>query len=152
MVRVHISRDRHITEVYYIYAPLRLMQSITSFSLTPTIVPSPQLTGKCRVVVTSLCSTDQSASTRASFGCGLVAEFSVSAVEAWRLGAPLPERAEAADKDAPLSGLSPMCTRITAAYNSPRRELRVKDVKAGTTIAKLLPQDRRIGASRPGAS
>ena len=57
MVRAHISRDRHITEVYYIYAPLRLMQSITSFSLTPTIVPSPQLIGKCRVVVTSLCST-----------------------------------------------------------------------------------------------
>jgi len=43
--------------MHYIYAPLWLMQFITSFSLTPTIVLSPQLTGKCRAVVTSLCST-----------------------------------------------------------------------------------------------
>jgi hypothetical protein len=58
-------------------------------------------------------------------------------MQAWRSGAPLPEWAEAADEDVPLSGLSPDCTRIATFYGSPRRELRVKDAKGGTILANL---------------
>jgi WD40 repeat protein len=77
-------------------------------------------------------------SVRASFSSGLVGEFGVSMVmQAWRSGAPLPEWTEAADEDAPLSGLSPDCTRIVTFYGSPRWELRVKDVKDGTILANL---------------
>jgi hypothetical protein len=82
--------------------------------------------------------TNRSLSARASFSRGLVAEFGVSTVmKAWRSRAPLPEWAEAADEDVPLSGLSPDCTRIATFYGSPRRELRVKDAKDGTILANL---------------
>jgi hypothetical protein len=82
--------------------------------------------------------TNQSPSTRASFSRGFVAEFGVSGVmEVWRSGTPLPEWPGAADEDPPLSGLSPSCARIATIYGSPRRELRVKNVKAGTILATL---------------
>jgi hypothetical protein len=58
-------------------------------------------------------------------------------MQAWRSDTPLPEWAEAAGNDPPLSGLSPSCTRIATLYNSPWQELCVKDVKAGTILAKL---------------
>ena len=82
--------------------------------------------------------TNLSPSARALFGRGLIAQVGVSAVmEAWQSGAPLPERAEAADEDAPLSALSPSCTWVvTAVSNSRRRELRVKDLEGGITLAK----------------
>jgi hypothetical protein len=82
--------------------------------------------------------TNRSPSARASFSCGFVAEFGISVVmEAWRSGTPLPEWAEAADEDTPLSGLSPDCARIVTLYRSPRWELRVKDAKDGTILANL---------------
>ena len=69
---------------------------------------------------------------------GLVAEFGVPAVmEAWRSGAPLPELSEVANEDRPLSGLSPDCARVATVHRSPRQEVRVKDMKTGTTLAKL---------------
>jgi WD40 repeat protein len=86
--------------------------------------------------------TNRSASVRALFSRGLVAEFGVSAVmQAWRSRTPLPEWAEAVDEDAPLSGLSPDCTQIVTFYGSPRRELRVKDAKDGTILASLPLED-----------
>ena len=79
---------------------------------------------------------------RASFSCGFVAEFGISVVmQAWRSGTPLPEWAEASGDDPPLSGLSPSCTRIATLYSSPWQELCVKDVKAGTILAKLPLED-----------
>ena len=82
---------------------------------------------------------DLSPSARASFCRGLTAHYGVSVVmEAWQSGTPLPEWTEAADGDAPLSALSPSCTRIvTAVSNSPQRELRVKDLEGGITLAKI---------------
>jgi WD40 repeat protein len=78
-------------------------------------------------------------SARASFSRGLVAEFGIPVVmQAWRSGTPLPEWAEGDDKDPPLSGLSPDCTRIVTFYGSPRWELRVKDAKDGMILA-ILP-------------
>jgi WD40 repeat protein len=82
--------------------------------------------------------TNQPPSVRASFSCGLVAEFGIPVVmQAWQSGTPLPELAEGEDDDPPLSGLSPDCTRIVTFYGSPRWELRVKDTKDETTLASL---------------
>ena len=81
---------------------------------------------------------DQPPSVHIPFGCGLVAEFGISALtEAWQLGTPLPERIEAVEGCMSLSGLSPKCTRTVAVYSSPRRELRVKDAENGTILANL---------------
>ena len=89
--------------------------------------------------------TNLSPSARALFGRGLIAQLGTLAVmQAWRLGTPLPEWTETANGDAPLSALSPSCTRVvTAAHDSPRRELhrwelRVKYLKDGATLAKIL--------------
>jgi len=85
---------------------------------------------------------DQSPSARSSFGRGPAAELGVSVVmEAWRSGTPLPEWTESTNEDGPLSGLSPEHTRIITVYNSPRRELRVKDATDGTALAKLHLDD-----------
>jgi hypothetical protein len=82
--------------------------------------------------------TNQQPSARASFSRGLVAEFGLSVVmQAWRSGTPLPEWAEAADDDPPLSGLSPDCARIVTFYGSPRWELHVEDTKDETILANL---------------
>ena len=90
--------------------------------------------------------TDQSPSARSSFGRGPVAELGVLVVmEAWRWGTPLPEWTESANEDGPLSGLSPEHTRIVTVYSSPRRELRVKDARDGTALAKL-PLDDDLAA------
>ena len=90
--------------------------------------------------------TNRSASARASFSRGLVAEFGISVVmQAWRSRTSLPEWTEAADEDPPLSGLSPDCTRIVTFYGSPRRELRVKDAKDGTILANLPLGDGDLG-------
>ena len=87
-------------------------------------------------------STNRSSSARASFNRGFVAEFGASAVmKAWQSDTPLPEWTEADEEDAPLSGLSPECTRIVTFYGPPRRELRVKDAKTGTILAKLFLGD-----------
>jgi WD40 repeat protein len=89
--------------------------------------------------------TDELPHAGASFSCGLIAEFGVSMVmEAWRLGTPLPEWTGEADEDTPLSGLSPDCTRIVTFYDSPRRELRVKDTEGGTVLANLLLGDDEL--------
>ena len=86
--------------------------------------------------------TNQSSRARASFSRGLVAEFGVAVVlHAWRSRTPLPEWIEAAGEDPPLSGLSPDCTRIVTFYGSPRQELRVKDAKDGTVLAKIFRGD-----------
>ena len=59
-------------------------------------------------------------------------------MEAWQSGTPLPGRAEAADEDAPLSALSPSCTRVvTIAHDSLQWNLRLKHVRDGTTLAKI---------------
>jgi WD40 repeat protein len=91
--------------------------------------------------------TNQPPLAHASFSHGLVAEFGVSAImQAWRSGAPLPEWTEAANMDPPLlGGLSPDCTRTVAFYGSPHRELRVKDTKDGTILAKRLLDDSETG-------
>ena len=89
---------------------------------------------------------NQPTATHAPYGGGLVAEFGVSTVlEAWRSGTPLPEWAEAADKDAPSSRLSPNGTQVVKVYGSPPHELRVKDAKDGTTLAKLSLEISNLG-------
>jgi hypothetical protein len=91
----------------------------------------------------------QPPSVRASFGRGFVAEFGASAVmQAWQSSTPLPEWTETADEDAPLSGLSPECTRVATFYSSPRQELRVKDATDGTILASLLLGDDDLGAGK----
>ena len=83
----------------------------------------------------------------AALGRGLVAEFGVSVVvELWRSGAPLPEWTEVGDKSAPLSGLSPKHTRVATVHSSPRREVRVQDLKTGKTLAKLPLSHDEFGA------
>ena len=86
--------------------------------------------------------TNRSPFARALMRHGLVAEFGASAViEAWQTGTPLPERKEAVEQGAQLCGWSPECTRVVTVYSSPRRELRVGDVKDGTTVAELPLED-----------
>ena len=86
--------------------------------------------------------TDQSLSIRTPINRGLVAEFGVSVImQAWQSGTPLPEWREAADEDAPLSGLSPRRTRIITVYGPPRQELHVKDAEDGTVLANLSLED-----------
>ena len=83
-----------------------------------------------------------SPSVRTSLLRGFVAEFGVSmAMEAWRLGTPLPKWAEAADE--PLGVFSPSSNRIATFHCSPRRELRVKE--DGTVIANLPLGDDDLG-------
>ena len=83
--------------------------------------------------------TNLSSSARASFGRGLIAQFGVGVVmQALRSGTPLPEWTETADGGAPLSALSPSCIQVvTTTYDSPQRELRVKYLKTGVTLAKI---------------
>ena len=90
--------------------------------------------------------TDQSPPPHAPPVCRLVTEFGISVVmQAWVSHTPLPEWVESAEEDAPLSGLSPECTRIVTLYNSPRRELRVKDAKDGIILANLPLEDVNLG-------
>jgi len=89
---------------------------------------------------------DLSPSACSPSGHGPAAELGVPAViEVWRSGTPLPEWTESVNEDGPLSGLSPERTCIVTVYNSPRRELRVKDAKDGTVLAKL-PLDVDLAA------
>ena len=86
--------------------------------------------------------TNRSPFASASLRHGLVAEFGASAVmDAWQLDIPLPGWKEAAEEGAHLCGWSPECTRVVTVYNSPRRELRVGDVKDGITLADLSLED-----------
>jgi hypothetical protein len=113
-----LQPNRHLTIL-----ELRTLQEVRPSDNTSPLVSLP---------------TNQSPSARASFSRGLVAEFGVSVVmEAWRSSTPLPQWAEAADEDLPLSGLSPDCTRIVTFYGSPWQELRIKNMKDGTVIANL---------------
>ena len=82
--------------------------------------------------------TNRPVSAPASFGRGLVTEV---VVPAWASHSPLPEQTEAVEVDALLRGWSPECTWMVVVYGSPRRELRVKDVQDGTTIASLPLED-----------
>ena len=76
---------------------------------------------------------------------GLVAEFGVfTVVGTWQSGDPLPERTEAAE-GALLRGWSPKCTQTAAVYDSPRRELCVRDVKSGIILAKLSLENVDFG-------
>ena len=81
--------------------------------------------------------TNLSPSARASFCHRLIAKLGLPVVmEAWQSGTPLPEWTAEEPGDAPLSELSPSCTRVvTAVSNSPQRELRVKDLEGGITLA-----------------
>ena len=116
---------------------LAILESETLRELRPDDGPSP----------VGPLFTDRLASARASFGCGLVAEFSIPAVmELWESGAPLPEWTEVANEDAPLRGWSPECTRVVTVYGSPRRELRVEAAKEGVTVASLPLEDVDLGA------
>ena len=76
----------------------------------------------------------------------LLAELGVlTVVGAWQSGSPLPERTEESE-GAVLCGLSPKCTQTATVYNSPRRELCVKDVKGGGIIlAKVSLEDVDFG-------
>ena len=92
---------------------------------------------------------NQSASTHPSFDHGLATEFSVSVVVgAWQSGTPLPDLAEATNKDVSLSGLSPNHTRVVKVYTSPPQELRVKDAKNRATLAKLPLEDTDLGMGK----
>jgi hypothetical protein len=114
--------DRHLTIL-----ELETLQKLYPDDYTSLLVSPP---------------TYQSPSTRTSFSRGLVAEFGLPVVmQAWRSGTPLPEWAEAADHDPPLSGLSPDCARIVTLYGSPRWVLHVKDTKDKTTLASLPLDD-----------
>ena len=91
----------------------------------------------------------RSASSRASFGHGLVAEFGVSfIVRVWRSGVPLPEWTEAADDDVLLKGWSPNGTRVVTIHNSPKREIRVKDAKRKIILANMSLQDDDLGMGK----
>ena len=66
---------------------------------------------------------------------GLVARFDIlSAMQAWKSSTPLHKWTEAVDGDAPLSGLSPMRTRVVTVHRSPRLKLTVEDVEGRSTI------------------
>jgi len=85
---------------------------------------------------------DQSAFACALFGGELVAGFQVSVImQAWKLGAPLPEWTGAADDGVSLSRLSPKSTRVITAKGPPQPELLVKDTKCGVVLAKLPIED-----------
>jgi WD40 repeat protein len=93
-----------------------------------------------------LLSTDKSPHSRASLTRGFIAEFGISVVmQAWRSGTSLPEWTEAAGDDLPLSGVSPSCARIATFYSSPRRELRVKNIKSGAILASLPLEHSDLG-------
>jgi WD40 repeat protein len=93
--------------------------------------------------------TNQPPSARVSSSRGFVAEFGASAVmHAWRSGTPLPEWIEAVEQDPPLGGLSPEGTLIVTIYGSPLQELRVKDAKAGTVLAKLPLEHNDLGTGK----
>ena len=78
---------------------------------------------------------------------GLVAEFGVLAVmQAWQLGFPLPEQAEAAGEDLRLCGFSPSNTRFATVYGSPWRVLCVKDAKDGAVLAKISLENHNLRA------
>ena len=90
--------------------------------------------------------TNRSPFACASLSRGLVAELGACAVmEAWQSGTPLPDWKDTAEEGAQLCGWSPECTRVVTVYSSPRRELRVKDVKDGITLADLILEDDDSG-------
>ena len=87
---------------------------------------------------------DHPPSVHASLNCGLVAEFGISAVmQAWQSCTPLDWREGA--EDAVFGGMSPRRTRIVTVYGPPRWELRLKDAKDGTVLAKLSLEDGGLG-------
>ena len=90
--------------------------------------------------------TKQSASAPASSGCGLIGEFGASTVKhAWQFGTPL-SMWPGMDEEVPLGKLSPGHTRIVSVYNSPQKELQVKDVKHGQVAhTPLEHSDLRTG-------
>ena len=92
---------------------------------------------------------NQLSSVHASISRGFVAEFGISVVmQAWQSGTPLPEWTEATEEDAPLSGLSPNCTRVVTVYDAPRRELRVTDGKDRSILANLSLADDDFGTGK----
>ena len=89
---------------------------------------------------------DQSAAAHASFGRGLVAEFSVSAViQMWKSGARLPKQTGGADEDPPLQGWSPRCTRRITVHSLPQPELCVHDMRSSIILARLPLLDAGFG-------
>lgn len=93
---------------------------------------------KLRFGVDTLPLGSPSASARAPCSRGLVAEFgALMVMQAWRSLTPLPKWTEVDEGGALLGGLSPTCTRIVTLYDLPQRELRVKDMKDGSILAKL---------------
>jgi hypothetical protein len=131
--------DRHIVCLLQPTRHLALLELETLRKLRPTDKTPPPWS----------LSENRSASTRASYSCGFIAEFGVSVVmEAWRSGTPLPEWTHPADEDPSLSGLSPKCTRIVTFHGSLQGELRVKDPKDGTILADLLLGDDHLGEGK----
>jgi hypothetical protein len=118
----------------HIISLLQLDQRLTILDLKTLRELSPH----DNILSFGLLLASRSPSALASFSCGLVAELGISVVtQAWRSGGRLPERAEAADEDPSLSGLSPDHTLIVTFYGSPRWELHVKDANDGTILAEL---------------
>ena len=83
--------------------------------------------------------TDQLASAPASFGCGLIGKFGVSAFEqAWGTGAPLPTW-PGMEEEVPLGRLSPEHTRIVTFRELPCPELHVLDAKQDLGLIAYRP-------------
>jgi len=90
--------------------------------------------------------TKQSSFTCASLSQGSVVGFDISlVVQAWKSGTPLPEQTEAAEENVQLCGWSPGCIHIVTLHGSTKQELRVKDMKDGTTLAGLLLNNDNLG-------
>jgi hypothetical protein len=86
--------------------------------------------------------TNSLASARLSCGRGLVAEFGVRMVmEVWKSHASLPRWKETVEERALLGESSPARTWVATLYDSPQRELLVKDATDGVIVAKLPLED-----------
>ena len=93
--------------------------------------------------------TNQSPFACASLSSGSVAKFGISSVmQAWKSGTQLPEWTETAGGNAPLSGLSPMCTWVVTVRSSPEPELRIEDAKHGTLLANLPLEHGDMGMGK----
>ena len=72
--------------------------------------------------------------------------IALAAIQTWQSNTEIPVWVEAVDEDAPLSALSPSCTRVvTAVHDSPKQELRVQYIKDGIILAKRLLQLGDLG-------
>ena len=93
--------------------------------------------------------TNQSPFAWTSSGHGLIANFNILPVmQAWQSGTPLHNWTDVTGKDAPLCGLSPMCTLTVTVYSSPHPGLCVEDAKNGVMLANLPPEHVDFGTGK----